>query len=128
MFLKGTNMSEESVSPTGPDVSGPKVVGLDVTSDDKLWAALSWVPVSPLFPVISILMLLVEEKKDRPFIRYHAVLSLVMSVVLLVLAIPTFGLAALGYLLFFWWAYQAYLGEAVEIPFVSDWIREQGWA
>lgn len=107
--------------------SDADVTGVEVTADDKLWAALSWIPVSPLFPVISILMLLMNEKKDRPFIRYNAVLSLAASVALLVLSIPTFGLAALGFLLFFWWAYQSYLGEVVEIPVISEWVRQQGW-
>ncbi|MBN1139264.1 MAG: hypothetical protein JXM73_21995 [Anaerolineae bacterium] len=108
--------------------SEAKVTGVEVTADDRLWAALSWIPVSPLFPLISILMLLMDEKKDRPFIRYNAVLSLAASVALMVLAIPTFGLAAIGFLLFFWWAYQSYQGQVVEIPVLSEWIREQGWA
>jgi uncharacterized membrane protein len=116
-------MSEEFVSN-----SDPEVTGVEITPDDKLWAALSWIPISPLFPVISIVMLLMEEKKDRPFIRYNAVLSLAASVALIVLSIPTLGLAALGFLVFFWWAYQAYQGEAIEIPVISEWIRKQGWA
>lgn len=116
-------MSEESVSNASPEVTG-----VEVTTDDKLWAALSWIPVSPLFPVISIVMLLMEEKKDRFFIRYNAVLSLAVSVALIVLSIPTFGLAALGFVLYFWWAYQAYQGEVVEIPVISEWVRRQGWA
>ena len=48
----------------------------DLTSDDRLWAALSWIPVSPLWPIFAIIALLLEDKKDRPFIRYNAILSI----------------------------------------------------
>jgi uncharacterized membrane protein len=98
-----------------------------VTEDDKLWAALSWLPVSPLWPLVGILMLLVEGKKDRPFIRYNSVLSLVTGIALIPVSVVTMGLGAVGYLFFFYWAYQAYQGETVRIPWVSDWIRDQGW-
>jgi uncharacterized membrane protein len=100
---------------------------LEITSDDKLWAALSWIPVSPLFPLVSILMLAMEDKKDRPYIRYNAVLSLVTGLALIPLSIVTLGLAALAYLLFFWWAYLAYQGQVVHVPFLSDFVERQGW-
>ena len=100
---------------------------LEITSDDKLWAALSWIPVSPLFPLVSILMLAMEEKKDRPYVRYNAVLSLVTGLVLIPLSIVTLSLAAVAYLLFFWWAYQAYQGQVVHVPFLSDFVETQGW-
>jgi hypothetical protein len=99
----------------------------EVTEDDKLWAALSWIPVSPLWPIVAIVVLVVEGKKDRPFIRYNALLTLVTGIALIPISIITMGLGAVGYLLFFYWAYQAFQGETVHIPWVSDWIREQGW-
>lgn len=46
----------------------------DITSDDKLWAALGY-PI----PIIAIIALLMEEKKVRPFIKFHAVQSLVFT-------------------------------------------------
>ena len=99
----------------------------EITEDDKLWAALSWIPVSPLWPIVAIVVLVVEGKKDRPFIRYNALLTLVTGIALIPISIVTMGLGAVGYLLFFYWAYQAFQGETVRIPWVSDWIREQGW-
>jgi uncharacterized membrane protein len=117
-FRKGFAMVEE-MTPNSD---------MEVTADDKLWAALSWVPVSPLFPLVSILVLLVEGKKERPFIRYNAVLSLATGVILIPISIVTFGLGALAYLVFFWWAYQAYQGQVVTVPFVSDFVKNQGWA
>jgi uncharacterized membrane protein len=103
------------------------VVDLEVTSDDRLWAALSWIPVTPLWPVLAIVALLMEDKKDRPFIRYNAILSIVTGVILIPISIITCGCAALIYLVFFYWAYVAYQGETVEIPFVTDFARNQGW-
>lgn len=99
----------------------------EITADDRLWAALSWFPISPLWPIISILVLLIPEKQNRPFIRYHSVISLVTGIVLIPLSVVTCGLAALIYLVFFYWAYQAYMGQMVEIPWVSNFSREQGW-
>ena len=47
----------------------------DVTSDDKLWAALGY-PI----PIIPIIVLLMEDKKNRPFIKFHAIQSLIFNV------------------------------------------------
>jgi uncharacterized membrane protein len=103
------------------------VIEHDLTSDDRLWAALSWIPVSPLWPIFAIVALLLEDKKDRPFIRYNAIVSIATGVILIPLTIITCGCAALIYLVFFYWAYQAYMGQTVSIPVVSDFVRNQGW-
>jgi uncharacterized membrane protein len=97
---------------------------VQVTEDDRLWAALSWIPVSPLYPLVALLMLLMEEKKDRPFIRRNAVLALITGAVLIPVSIFTLGLGALGYLFFFWWAYEAYQGKEVEVPVIGDWLAK----
>ncbi|HEY5156503.1 MAG TPA: hypothetical protein VII93_00865, partial [Anaerolineales bacterium] len=46
-------------------------ISTDITSDDKIWAALGY----PVF-IIAIIMLLMEDKKKRPFIKFHAVQAL----------------------------------------------------
>ena len=102
----------------------------DVTSDDKLWAALGYPIV-----LISIIVLLMEEKKDRPFIKFHAVQSIVANVaffiVATVLSVVTLGFGGFCvpvlWLVFFYWAYKAYQGEYVEIPIVTNFIKNQGW-
>jgi uncharacterized membrane protein len=104
------------------------VVDIELTSDDRLWAALSWIPITPLWPIFAIIALLLEDKKDRAFIRYNAVISIVTGVILIPLSVITCGCAALIYLVFFYWAYVAYQGQTVEIPFFSDFVRRQGWA
>jgi len=103
------------------------VVDLEITSDDRLWAALSWIPISPLWPIFAIIVLLLDEKKDRAFIRYNAIMSIATGVILIPLTIITCGCAALIYFVFFYWAYVAYQGQVVEIPFVTDFARNQGW-
>jgi len=94
----------------------------DLTSDDKLWAALSYA-----IPVVALVVLFMEDKKARPYIKFNAVQSLVATVVLSIIATVTFGCGSILFLVLFWWAYQAYQGQDVKIPMISDFIRNQGW-
>jgi len=100
----------------------------EVTSDDKLWAALAYV-FSPLVPIIILLM---EDKKTRPFIKAHNVQALVMGVVMAVLvpiiAVPTLGCGTLIWFVMLYWAYKAYQGELIEIPVITNFVKNQGWA
>ena len=102
----------------------------DITSDDKLWAALGY----PIFP-IALIMLFVEGKKDRPFIKFHAVQSLAVNVVAWVVAtilsIVTLGIGAICFpvviLVLIWPAVLAYQGKYFEVPVVTKFIRGQHW-
>jgi uncharacterized membrane protein len=94
------------------------------TDDDKLWAALAYV-FTPLIPIILMLM---EDKKDRPFIKAHNAQALVSGIVLIVLATVTFGCGSIVWFLFLYWGYKAYQGEYVQIPLISDFVKNQGWA
>lgn len=96
---------------------------MDVTSDDKLWAALGY-----LIPIIALVVLFMEDKKARPYIKFNAVQSLVVSVVLSIISTVTCGFGAVLFLVMLWWAYQAYMGQNINIPVISDFIRKQGWA
>jgi len=100
----------------------------EITSNDRIWAALGWLPVTPLWPILAIVALLMENTKDQAFVRYNAVVSIVTGVILIPLTIVTVGCAGLLYFVFFYWAYQAYQGQEVRIPVVSDWVKKQGWA
>ncbi len=99
----------------------------DVTSNDRTWAALSWIPITPLWPILAIVALLMEDTKNRPFVRYHAITSIATGIVAAVLTIITLGLGAIIFLVFFYWAYKAYQGEMVEVPLVSNFVRSRGW-
>lgn len=104
----------------------------EVTEDDKLWALLAYI-FTPLVPIIILLM---EDKKDRPFIKAHNGQALVWGIVNLVggtilssvlffcLGAPSLIIWAIGV----YWGVQAYQGNQVEIPFITDFVKNQGWA
>jgi uncharacterized membrane protein len=102
----------------------------DVTSDDKLWALLGYI----LSPIVPIIVLLMEEKKSRPFIKYHNMQALVLGVVNVLLSILlawTLVLACVPFVVWvvmIYWGIQAYQGQWVKIPVVTDFVKNQGWA
>jgi len=97
----------------------------EITPNDRTWAALSWLPITPLWPILAVVALVLDDTKDRPFVRYNALLSIATGVALIPLTCVTLGLGALLYFVFFYWAYVAYKGETVNVPLVSDWVRKQ---
>lgn len=95
----------------------------DITQDDKLWALLSWL----LWPV-AVIVLLMDDKKSRPFIKYNAVLSLAFAVVLYVLGTITVGcLLLVGGIYAIVLAIQAFQGQWVNVPVLTDFIKKQNW-
>ncbi len=100
---------------------------MDITDDDKLWSLLSWI-FAPLVPIIVILM---EDKKSRPFIKYNAINALIVGGLITVLSAVTAGIGCL--ILWIVWIYQIYLGikaykgETVTVPVVTDFAKKQGW-
>lgn len=104
---------------------------METTSDDKLWSALSYV----FAPLVGIIALLMEDKKARPYVKFNAVQSIVASIafwiVSTILITVTIGFGSLCvpllWLVFLYWAYQAYQGQDVRIPMLSDFVRKQGW-
>ena len=101
----------------------------EITDDDKLWALLSWIT-----GVVAIVALLMEDKKDRPFIKYNAVMSLVVVVAITILvaiiSAVTCGIGAILVLAYIYPIYlgiKAFQGEWVEVPYVTDFCKKQGW-
>jgi uncharacterized membrane protein len=98
-------------------------INSDITSDDKLWALLGWI----IWPV-AVVMLLMDDKKTRPFIKYNAVLSLAYAVPLYVLGTITVGcLFAVGMIYAIVLGIQSYQGKWVTVPVLTDFIKKQGW-
>jgi len=95
----------------------------EVTADDRLWALLVWLPF--FFPFAGVIALLLEDKKERPFIRYHAITGLVVGLLGIILGVACIGVIMI--LAMFYWGYKAYQGEWVKIPFLTDLIKGQGW-
>ena len=102
----------------------------DVTSDDKLWSALAYV----FTPIVPIIIMVMADKKDRPFIKAHNMQALIWGVVLyLIVAITSAFIIGLciwpiGLIVQIYWAYQAYQGKLITIPLLTDFIKNQGWA
>lgn len=101
---------------------------VDITDNDKLLAALSY----PL-GIVAIIILLVEDMRNRPFQKYHAVQALAVNLILVVLAVITswtLVLACVPCLIWFvtlYWAYEAYQGKYITIPVLTDFLKGQGW-
>jgi uncharacterized membrane protein len=75
-----------------------------------------------------------EDKKARPFIKFHSVQGLALAVIngvvagvlsFLLVGICT-GIAGTIYMIYI--GYKAYQGESTPVPFVTDFIKNQGWA
>jgi uncharacterized membrane protein len=101
----------------------------DVDSNDRLLVALTYI-FTPLVPIVLMIM---EDKKDRPFIKAHNAQALVIGLIQVVLWVTSFacipGLIALALLVAqFYWAYKAYQGEEIVIPVITDFVKKQGWA
>ncbi len=110
-------MSEQPINP-------------DITSDDKLWAMLAYV----LTPLVPIIILLMEDKKNRPFIKAHNAQALAVGLINLVIGTAlsfTVILACVPLIVWFvciYWGVKAYQGNYVNIPVVTDFVKNQGWA
>ena len=134
-------MSEENVVPDAPETpevpDSPEIpespeVSFDPepTSDDKLWSALGY-PI----PIIALIAILMEDKKARPFIKYHAVQALVFNIVIwiliFVISVITLGIGSICapvlWLVTLWPAYDSYRSNYTEIPVISNFIKNQGW-
>lgn len=114
--FKTNHYSEEktmSQAPMSPDIS----------SDDKLWAMLGY-----LFPIIAVIVLFMEDKKSRPYIKFNAVQSIAATVAFTIISTVTLGCGSIIFFVMLWWAYQAYQGQDIKVPMISDFIRNQGWA
>jgi uncharacterized membrane protein len=104
--------------------------GPEVTSDDKMWALLTYV-FTPLVPII---ILVIEEKKNRPFLKAHNAQALVLGLINVVLGIVLGWTLVLSCVPIIVWIYcvylgiQAYGGKFVEIPVITKFCKDQGWA
>ncbi len=115
--------------------------GGELTDQDKLMAALSY-PI----PIVALIILLVEDMKNRPFQKFHAVQALAINIALWVIVFilscvlgTVVGLLTLGvgsicglvplllWLVTLYWAYLAYQGQYFDIPVLTDFIKRQGW-
>jgi uncharacterized membrane protein len=103
----------------------PQAVSAEITSDDKLWALLSYI-FTPLVPIIILLM---EDKKNRPFLRYHAIQSLVLFGAYTITCLVVIGccLSPVYLVAIIYYGIKSYNGEYCTIPFLTDFAKQQKW-
>lgn len=118
----------------------------EANESDRLWGLLAYLSQVIVPIIIPVLMLILDPNKDRPFQRYHGIQSLGFLVVLAVyevlagavfaiLTVVTLGcLAAILWILFLvpivpaiYYGYLAYQGKRFEIPYLTPFMRNQGW-
>jgi uncharacterized protein len=108
-----------------------KIVDPNITSDDKLWALLAYL-FTPLIPIVLMLM---EDKKNRPFLKAHYPQALAFGIVAWVISGVLSPVVGIGCII--WvvtvvfqiiWGIKAYNGEYVTIPVLTDFVKKQGWA
>ncbi len=102
----------------------------DVTSDDRLWAMLTYI-LTPLIPIVIMLM---PDKKDRPFLKAHNMQALILGIIewlINVVLTPVLGIgcitAVVTLVVNVWLGIRANRGEVFELPVITNFIRQQGW-
>ena len=100
-------------------------IAAEITDNDKLWALLAYI-TGGLFGLIILLM---EDKKNNAFLKYHAVHSLVINVAVILASFLAIGLclAPFVYIYGIVLGVKAFRGEYVEVPLVTDFAKKQGW-
>ena len=102
----------------------------DVTSDDRLWTLLGYI----FAPIIPIVVLFMEDKKNRPFIKAHNAQALALGVVewvinvLLSFVVIGCVTSVLTIILNIYLGIKANKGEVFEIPVITNFVKGQGWA
>lgn len=102
----------------------------DVTSDDRIWVILCLL-FTPLFPIIT---LFIDDKKNRPFVKYHYIPALILGVVEIILISILSYIPVIRYITGFLWILNVYYaikansGTNIDIPFITDFAKKQGWS
>lgn len=112
---------------------------MNVTDNDKLMSLLAWI-ISVIVPLIC---LFAEGNKNSKFQRYHAINSLMVTAVevivsviimcpLSILTAGVGGICAIPLTLVFlgaqiYYGVKAYQGEMLEVPGLTQFAKNQGW-
>jgi len=102
----------------------------DVTSDDRLWVILCFL----FTPVLPIVTLFIDDKKNRPYVKYHNVPALILGVAEIVAItilsfIPILGmLTGLLWIINVIFAVKANSGVNIDIPVITEFSKKQGWS
>jgi uncharacterized membrane protein len=112
---------------TTPPVISPAP---EVSSDDRLWVLLCFL-LTPLIPVITLFL---DDKKARPFIKYHNVPTLILGIVEIIVVGILSWIPIINLVTPFVWiinillAIKAYKGVNTDIPVITNFSKQQGWS
>ena len=93
----------------------------EVTDNDRLWSLLCYV-----FPLVALIAMLMEDQKNRPFIKYNAIHGLLFAGVIFITSFTVCGWA-LVWIYAIYVGFQAYQGKWVEVPVLTNLAKGQGW-
>lgn len=96
-----------------------------LTSEQRLLATFGYLftPIAPL-----IYLLVSKSLTNDPYLRFHMVQSLAAWVAVLIISTVTIGCGSILFFIFLYWAYKAWQGDNVEIPVITSFVKNQGWA
>lgn len=98
-----------------------------ITEKERWYAALCYF-FSPFFPAV---LLFILDLNDYPYLKTHIFQSLVMGLFFLIfmpfLLITSLGVAGLFWLIMPYWSLLAFNGQSINIPWISAWVKDQGW-
>jgi uncharacterized membrane protein len=94
-------------------------VGETPTSDDKLWAAIAHLTAYLFLPGVGALLAYLIFKDKAPFVKYHAVQSMVVQLAIYILSGITCGFGLILFLLPLYGAWKAYQGEWSGYPLLE---------
>ena len=97
---------------------------MQISDQDKILAAISY-PIG----LVALVILLVEDLRVKPYLKYHAVQSLAVSVIIVVLSLTGIlsCISLVLWLVTFYWAFKAFQGEYFEIPGLTNFLKGQDW-
>ena len=98
-----------------------------ISEKERWWAALSYI-FSPILPATLVFIL---DLNEYPFLKKHIYQSMAMGIIF-VLTMPlilaaTLCIGGLFWLIMPYWGMLAFNGHEIAIPWVSTWIKEQGF-
>jgi uncharacterized membrane protein len=105
-------------------------IEIETNKTDRLLAAMCY----PILPIV-ILIFIENDKRNQHFLRYHALHAVLFNILLLalyyVIGAVTFGYGSifvpLLWIVNFWPAIDAYNGEYVDMPVISNFVKNRGW-
>jgi uncharacterized membrane protein len=94
-----------------------------ISETDRVWAAAAYA-FSPLSPI---LILLLDDKSEIPFVKEHLMQALTVGALFLLFTLITLGFGAISWIIPLYLAFKAYNGESFQIPILYEFIEKQGW-